>query len=125
MRAMNAETIVRDFCRAFEEPNLEKILGFFSEDAIYHNIPLEPAQGVPAIRAVLEQFISPDAKSEFEIRHIASSGNVVLTERVDHLSIQGKPVALPVMGTFEIGDDGKIHAWRDYFDMGQLTAQMG
>ena len=83
---MTAETIVRDFCRAFEEPDLEKILGFFSEDAIYHNIPLEPAQGLPAIRAVLEQFISPEAKSEFEIRNLASCGNVVLTERVDHLS---------------------------------------
>ena len=122
---MNAEAIVRDFCRAFEEPNLEKILQFFAEDAIYHNIPLDPAQGLPAIRAVLEQFIAPDAKSAFEIRNLAASGNVVLTERVDHLTIQGKPVSLPVMGTFEVGEDGKIHAWRDYFDMGQLTAQMG
>jgi len=122
---MNAEAIVRDFCRAFEEPSIEKILEFFSEDAIYHNIPLDPAQGLPAIRAVLEQFISPDAKSKFEILNLASCGNVVLTERVDHLTIQGKPVALPVMGAFEVGADGRIEAWRDYFDMGQLTAQVG
>lgn len=122
---MNPETIVRDFCHAFAEPNLEKILGFFSEEAIYHNIPLEPAQGLPAIRAVLEQFISPDAKSEFEILNLASHGNVVLTERLDRLTIQGKPVAVPVMGAFEVGEDGKICAWRDYFDMGQLTAQVG
>ena len=64
---MNPETVGRDFCTAFEEQDLEKILGCFSEDAIYHNIPLDPAQGLPAIRAVLEQFIAPDAKSAFEI----------------------------------------------------------
>ena len=29
------------------------------------------------------------------------------------------------MGTFEVDADGKIAAWRDYFDMGQLTAQVG
>ena len=122
---MNAETVVRDFCTAFEEQDLEKILGFFSEDAIYHNIPLDPAQGLPAIRAVLEQFISPGGSSEFEILNLASHGNVVLTERLDRLTIQGKPVAVPVMGAFEVDADGKISAWRDYFDMGQLTSQVG
>ena len=122
---MNPETVVRDFCTAFGEQDLEKILGFFSEDAIYHNIPLDPAQGLPAIRAVLEQFVSPDGSSEFEILNLASHGNVVLTERIDRLTIQGKPVAVPGMGAFEVDADGKISAWRDYFDMGQLTSQVG
>ncbi len=31
---------------------------------------------------------------------------------------------LPVMGTFEI-IEGKINAWRDYFDPSQFTSQMG
>ncbi|HWM52333.1 MAG TPA: limonene-1,2-epoxide hydrolase family protein, partial [Thermoplasmata archaeon] len=31
---------------------------------------------------------------------------------------------LPVMGTFEVSD-GKIRAWRDYFDMNQFTRRMG
>jgi hypothetical protein len=31
---------------------------------------------------------------------------------------------LPVMGTFEVRD-GKISAWRDYFDMNQFTTRMG
>ena len=33
-------------------------------------------------------------------------------------------VELPVMGTFEVRD-GKIDAWRDYFDMNQFTSRMG
>lgn len=32
-------------------------------------------------------------------------------------------VELPVMGAFELSD-GKISAWRDYFDMAQFQAQM-
>lgn len=48
------------------------------------------------------------------------SGNVVMNERVDTLSMGGNEVALPVMGVFEI-EDGKIRAWRDYFDMAAFT----
>jgi limonene-1,2-epoxide hydrolase len=69
--------------------------------------------------------VQPGGRAEFEIRHLAVSGNAVLTERVDRLTIQGKPVELPVMGTFEVNAAGKLQAWRDYFDLGQLMKQMG
>jgi limonene-1,2-epoxide hydrolase len=29
------------------------------------------------------------------------------------------------MGAFEVGADGKITAWRDYFDMSQFSSQLG
>jgi limonene-1,2-epoxide hydrolase len=32
-------------------------------------------------------------------------------------------IDLPVMGTFEVVD-GKIAAWRDYFDLGMFMRQM-
>jgi limonene-1,2-epoxide hydrolase len=51
-------------------------------------------------------------------------GPVVMTERVDVFKLPGKSFELPVMGTFEIRD-GKINAWRDYFDMNQFTSRMG
>ncbi len=121
---MDAETVVRNFCKAFERQDLQEILGFFAEDAVYHNIPLAPAEGLAAIEATLKQFVDPESQAEFEIRHLAVRGNVVLTERLDRLSLGGKRVELPVMGTFEVGADGKILAWRDYFDMGQMTSQL-
>jgi limonene-1,2-epoxide hydrolase len=34
--------------------------------------------------------------------------------------VQGEPIRLPVAGVFEIAD-GKIKAWRDYFDMATVT----
>ncbi len=121
---MQPEIIVRDFCEAFSRQNLQEILDFFSDDAVYHNVPIVPAEGKAAIEATLKQFVDPSATTEFEIRNLAVNGNVVLTERIDRLHIGGKPVELPVMGTFEVNADGKITAWRDYFDMAQLTSQM-
>ena len=47
-----------------------------------------------------------------------------MTERVDVFSLPGKTFELPVMGAFEVSD-GKINAWRDYFDINQFTSRMG
>jgi limonene-1,2-epoxide hydrolase len=48
---------------------------------------------------------------------VAPIGGKVLTERVDHIiGPDGKPtMSIRVMGIFET-QDGKITAWRDYFD---------
>jgi limonene-1,2-epoxide hydrolase len=48
----------------------------------------------------------------------------VMTERVDVFRLPGKSFELQVMGTFEVRD-GKIHAWRDYFDQNQFTSRIG
>jgi limonene-1,2-epoxide hydrolase len=45
-----------------------------------------------------------------------------MNERTDVFAINGKQIDLPVVGVFEIAPDGKIVAWRDYFDMTPLTA---
>ena len=58
----------------------------------------------------------------FDIKHIVGEGNIVLTERVDTFQMGDKSVVLDVMGTFELRD-GKIAAWRDFFDMAQWTRQ--
>ena len=118
------ETTVRDFCAAFARCDVEELLGFFAEDAVYHNMPIAPVEGRDAIRATLNQFVDPNGEAEFELRHLAVVGNAVLTERVDRFTLQGKQVALPVMGTFEVDGAGKITAWRDYFDLNQFTQQL-
>ncbi len=120
---MEPEKVVRDFCTAIPRRDLEELLGFFSSDAVYHNIPIAPVVGHDAIRAILGQFLSPASEAEFELRGIASSGNTVYTERLDRFVLNGKPVELPVMGAFEVNSEGQITAWRDYFDMAMFTKQ--
>ena len=49
-----AETIVSEFCNAWARLNLDQVMDFFTEDAVYHNIPLKPASGKAAIRKTIE-----------------------------------------------------------------------
>jgi limonene-1,2-epoxide hydrolase len=122
---MNPEQVVRDFCAAVPRLDVKELVGFFTEDAVYHNIPIAAVQGTEAITATLNQFLAPSEEGEFEILTLAVDGNRVLTERVDRFTIGGKQVELPVMGAFEVTAEGKISAWRDYFDMNQFTSQLG
>jgi limonene-1,2-epoxide hydrolase len=118
-----SEELVRSFCGAWSRRDIDELLAFFTDDAVYHNIPVEPVKGRAAIRATLAQFIDISTDAEFEIVALAVSGNKVLTERIDRFTINGKRIELPVMGTFEVTGD-KISAWRDYFDMQQFVKQM-
>ena len=120
----SAEQVVRDFCAAASTRDPEVLRAFFSDDVVYHNIPMAPAEGIEATMAVIDMFLGMCDALEFQVHHLASDGETVLTERSDVFTIKGKSVPLPVMGAFHV-DDGKITAWRDYFDMGQVTAILG
>ncbi len=121
---MNPELVVRDFCNAVRRRDPKALVGFFAEGAVYHNIPMEPATGLPAIEALLGQFFGSTSELEFDVLALAVDGNKVLTERVDRMVMNGKRAEIPVMGTFEITADGKISAWRDYFDMQMFMSQL-
>ena len=110
------EATVRRFCDAFARRDVDELVGFFADDAVYHNIPMPPAVGIDAIRGTLEMFVPGSPEIEFEMRNIASHGPVVFTERIDRMTFNGNRVELPVAGVFEL-DGGRITAWRDYFDM--------
>ena len=117
----SAEQVVRDFCAAASTRDPEALRSFFSDDIVYHNIPMDPAEGIEATMAVLNMFVTICEGLEFELHHVASDGATVLTERTDTFTINGRTAPLPVMGAFHVVD-GKITAWRDYFDMAQVTA---
>jgi limonene-1,2-epoxide hydrolase len=111
-----SEDTVRRFCAAFARRDVAELCSFFTPDAVYHNIPMAPAEGIDAIRSSLEAFVPGSPYVEFEMVNMASNGSVVFTERVDRMEFGGKSVELPVTGVFEV-EGGRIKAWRDYFDM--------
>ncbi len=120
---MSSEQIVRDFCKAWERKDMDELVGFMTEDAVYHNIPLQPAVGHEAIKGVMTMFVPMSKAIEFKILGIAADGDTVFTERVDSFVMDGGTISIPVAGVFEV-KDGKIAAWRDYFDMQQFMSQM-
>jgi len=121
--------LVRRFCDEWGGGDLDAIVAYFTDDAVYHNIPIYPVTGKDAIKATIAGFTAGVDKIEFRVHHIAAAGSaqknctVVLTERTDVFVTAAKTIELPVMGTFEVDGD-KITAWRDYFDMNQFMSQL-
>ena len=115
--------VVRRFCEAWADHEPQGLAGFFTDDAVYHNIPIDPVTGKDTIAATIAGFTNGVDKIEFRVRNIVADGPVVLTERVDVFFFPGGTIELPVMGAFEVRD-GRIAAWRDYFDLNQFMTQM-
>ncbi len=114
--------LVTEFCRAWSRRNVDELMEYFTEDAVYHNIPVQPLTGKPAIANMLRAILQPATAIDWEVLNAAAGGDVVFTERVDRFEMGGKKVELPVAGVFEV-ESGKIRAWRDYFDMAAWTRQ--
>jgi len=115
--------LVRDFVAAFNAQDVDRIMSFWGPEPVYHNMPGPPVEGTEAVRKLIESFVTPAGSVDWEILHIAESGNTVLAERVDRFVLGGKEVVLPCNGAFDIVD-GKIAEWRDYFDMATWQKQM-
>ena len=116
--------LIRQFCDEWSKgPDVDAIVAYFTDDAVYHNIPVDPVTGPDGIRAMIAMFTTGIDKIEFRVTNIAAAGDVVLTERVDVFAYPTFTVELPVMGTFEVRD-GKIAKWRDYFDLNQYMSQI-
>jgi limonene-1,2-epoxide hydrolase len=121
--ATENERVVNEFCKTWETLNIDKVMDFFTDDAVYHNIPLKPAKGKAEIRKTIDGFMPGTTKIEFKILTTASAGATVFNERVDSFIVNGNHVAVPVAGVFEISG-GKIKAWRDYFDLATYVSQL-
>ncbi|MGO9028151.1 MAG: limonene-1,2-epoxide hydrolase family protein [Acidimicrobiales bacterium] len=118
--AEDAERVVRDLCDAIAKHDAEALRPFFTDDVVYHNIPLEPSIGIDDTIAFIDSFLAMCPGLVIDIIHLAVRDNVVLNERIDTFTVGEVETPLRVMGAFEVRD-GKISAWRDYFDMAEIT----
>jgi limonene-1,2-epoxide hydrolase len=108
--------------------DVEAMTDLMSDDFVWQvNVPLaEVVVGRDAARAEAERQAarSTGMLPGSELRTIASNDRTVFTERVDVVEIAGKRVALHIAGLFEVRD-GKVTAWREYFDGNDLARQLG
>ena len=122
--ATDPDALVKEFCAAWERMDPDELASYFTDDGVYHNIPMAPMEGRDNIRDGLGGMKAMISSIRFEIHRQISAGDTVMNERTDHLKMGDAVIALPVVGVFEI-EGGKIRAWRDYFDMGQFTGANG
>jgi len=112
---MTPEEVVRAELEAWASLDADKIMAYIADHATFlPGFSFPTYSGFKEIRKAMEGFVKVMTKCDIEIVNLAVVGNVVLTERVDRLIFDGKPVDAPGMGAFEVSGD-KITAWRDYF----------
>jgi limonene-1,2-epoxide hydrolase len=120
--------IIDDFIAAWGAKDLERIMSFFAPDAVYTNVPMDPPnRGTEAIRAMIGGILGMAQDVEFVVHQQAENPatGIVMNERTDRFKLaNGRWAALRVMGVFELRE-GKILAWRDYFDMAEAQRELG
>jgi limonene-1,2-epoxide hydrolase len=114
---------VRRVCESWATLTREEWQELMAPDVDYRNIPIEGDHhvGPDAVFEVLSRF-SRSWHVALRVDTIVGDERAVLTERTEHFEHRAgsKPTFdLPVMGAVEL-KDGKITAWRDYFDLAQL-----
>jgi limonene-1,2-epoxide hydrolase len=121
--AASNDRMIREFLAAWERRDTDHIVERFTEDGIYHSIPLSPIVGRHAIREFVTGF-EGKPPGHLVIHHQVASESIVMNERTDHITLNGRPVSLAISGVFEI-EDGHIRAWREYFDLGPVRDAYG
>jgi len=95
------------------------VADYFTPTTVWENHGLLITTGPEEALGFYRQFGEQTGMKGMKIDTLAIAGNgsKVLTERIDWI-LDGKGRAVmrvPVMGIFEV-ENGKITAWRDYFD---------
>ncbi|PWK33965.1 limonene-1,2-epoxide hydrolase family protein [Cupriavidus plantarum] len=117
--------VARTFFAHWSANRLDDALSMLADDVLYDNVPFPDIVGRENVRAFHERFgIGTTYTVDWQVGHLAASGNVVLNERVDIFRHRdGGEIVLPVMGTLTIVD-GNITVWRDYFDPADFDRQL-
>jgi limonene-1,2-epoxide hydrolase len=122
MSGTEHEQVVREFLTGMGPTPADiraAVERFLTDDCVWENPGSPVCRGKRQILALMP----PDfARLEVRFRHLATVGDTVLTERVENmLRADGTPIArnLKVMAAFDLRD-GRIAAWRDYFDITNL-----
>jgi limonene-1,2-epoxide hydrolase len=115
--------LIRRFLEACVRADPEEFASFFTADATWCNAPWNPVKGREAIRETLRRGAERMSALPWEVKHIVADGDIVMTERIDNFLVGKTPVSVPCVGIFEL-QEGKIAAWRDYWDVQKFERQL-
>ena len=87
--SQNTDVIDR-FVKAWSHKDIDELVSFFTDDAVYTNIPIDPpSEGLEAIRKTIEGFAGMAEAIEFVVHASAENPetNTVMNERTDRFKI--------------------------------------
>lgn len=121
---MSAAEIVDEFIARVVTMDLDGACELVTDDIEYDNVPMGKNHGPDGLKAFLGPMVDGLDEVQFVTHRQTATGNVVMNERTDRFRVGEKWMDLPVMGVFELNDDGLIVLWRDYFDAETMNRQL-
>lgn len=118
------ESVIRRFIADWSSLDADRLVEYFTDDGVYHNMPSQPVAGRAKLRRFIGAFLAGWERTDWQILNLVGRGDIVIAERLDRTVVAGKPVDLPCCGVFELRG-GKIAVWRDYFDLATYTRAVG
>jgi limonene-1,2-epoxide hydrolase len=127
---MEQEAVVLEFLGYFRDgwpEDFDAPLALMTEDASYQIIvPVTPpVRGRRAIKKAWQLMAARMESQKHELLAVGSSDRFVFTERVDHSLIGGHWDDVPLVAVFEVNEENRIVAWREYLDSANVAAQQG
>lgn len=116
--------VAHEMVLAWNAIDANRIADLFAEDGSYQSMMDVPLVGREKIRARFSALLAGATELTLKLRNIAVAGDVVFLEREDLFTYKGKQGEVPVVAVLEIRD-GKVQAWREYFDRAELMEAMG
>jgi limonene-1,2-epoxide hydrolase len=95
----------------------------FADDCVWEQTAIPTTTGPEEAAQLMLGMEAMGFKAiEVDFRNVVAAGDVVCTERVDHIvGLDGvRRGSFPVVGVTEFRD-GKISSWREYFDSANLA----
>lgn len=102
----------------------QTFLDYFSDDCLFQQTRLPDLVGGAASARFIDAARGRGIETvDVEIRTLVAQGRHVASERIDYLKDDAGHIlrTIPAVGFMEI-EDGKIVAWRDYFDSALLVS---
>jgi limonene-1,2-epoxide hydrolase len=124
VRQVQPDDVVRHYVAAVESRDASAVAECFTADAVFCNVPHEPAVGRTAIQAVFEPILARSARVRWDVHHLAVTGSLVFAERTDRFWIDGDEYSVQCTGVFVVDGD-LIAELRDYVDLGVWRRRLG
>ncbi len=121
---MTNEQTVDRFIELVCALDLDGACALVTDDCEYDNVPIGKQFGPEGIKALLGPLTEGIDEVEWVVHRQLTAGNTVMNERNDRFRKGDRWLDLPVVGVFELDDDGRIKLWRDYFDAATFTEQL-
>lgn len=116
----DSEAVVRRFLALVEAGQAAAAVELLTPDVVWKNTGMPTFRG-KKVAGMLRDMEKRNIGLKVDLHHIASTGDIVLTDRTDYLSYKRWESKFWVCGTFEVRD-GRIALWDDHFAMGNFVA---